>query len=447
MMKNKHDAIDILINFFIMVETQYKSTVSSVRTDNAKELCERDMLKFFHNKGVIHQKSCPDTPQQNGVVERKHRHLLEIARGLFFHSRVPTRLWGECLLCATHLINKMPLKSAGYATPYERLNGTKPNLDHLRVFGSLCYISTLKNRRSKFDSRASPCILLGYPSHKKAYKVLDLENNKIIISRDIQFYERHFPFHYDTTSTKTNHPIFLPIDTPFDMDTIFHVPEPLMFDTDSSSASNFTSPPLLSPSHKTTTSSSFSVTLSPEPQPLVPTIHSTRTSSKPTYLDNYVCMADALTHHWCNLVSFSDLPTSLKALLIQTSHITEPVSYFEASQHQGWFEAMQKELDALILNQTWEMVSLPKGEKAIGCKWVYKVKLKADGSIERLKARLVAKGFTKKYGVDYLETFLLLSKWPLLDAFSLLLPIINGPFISWTSTMPSFMENLMKRFI
>lgn len=57
----------------------------------------------------------------------------------------------------------MPLKSAHYFTPYEKLNGSKPNLDHLRVFGSLCYISTLKNDRSKFDSRASPCIFFRIP--------------------------------------------------------------------------------------------------------------------------------------------------------------------------------------------------------------------------------------------------------------------------------------------
>ena len=85
--------------------------------------------------------------------------------------------------------------------------------------------------------------------------------------------------------------------------------------------------------------------------------------------------------------------------------VTEPVNYKEAAKDPGWIVAMNKEIEALEVNKTWSLVPLPKGKKPIGSKWVYKVKLKADGSVERLKARLVAKGFTQKYGVDYFKTF------------------------------------------
>jgi len=84
---------------------------------------------------------------------------------------------------------------------------------------------------------------------------------------------------------------------------------------------------------------------------------------------------------------------------------TEPQTYVEAASHLGWQEAMRKELQALYDTHTWTIVSLPPGKKPIACKWVYRVKCKADGSIERLKARLVVKGFTQRKGIDYLETF------------------------------------------
>lgn len=87
------------------------------------------------------------------------------------------------------------------------------------------------------------------------------------------------------------------------------------------------------------------------------------------------------------------------------SHISEPSSYKEAAQNPLWQEAMQKEILVLETNKTWDLVDLPSGKKPIGCKWVYKVKLHVDGSLERCKARLVAKGFNQKFGVDYLETF------------------------------------------
>lgn len=153
------------------------------------------MQEVYTKRGIQHQTSCVETPQQNGIVERKHRHLLETARALFFQSKVPIRFWGECLLSAAHLINRMPLSTLEFRTPYEKLNGVKPSLAHLRVFGCLCFVSTLKSHRNKFDQRASPSVFLGYPTGQKAYKVLNLETNKIHVSRDVIFHEKHLPYH------------------------------------------------------------------------------------------------------------------------------------------------------------------------------------------------------------------------------------------------------------
>lgn len=82
----------------------------------------------------------------------------------------------------------------------------------------------------------------------------------------------------------------------------------------------------------------------------------------------------------------------------------EPSKYSEAEKQPLWVKAMTKELKALDNNNTWDIVDLPLGNKSIGCKWVYKAKLNADGTLERWKARLVAKGFTQQYGIKYNKT-------------------------------------------
>ena len=111
LIKYKSDIISVLKNFIHYVETQFSSAVMCLRSDNAREIKEGEMKLFLLAKGIIHQTSCPETPQQNGVVERKHRHLLETARDLHFQAKLPSKFWGESVLCVAHVINRMPLSS------------------------------------------------------------------------------------------------------------------------------------------------------------------------------------------------------------------------------------------------------------------------------------------------------------------------------------------------
>lgn len=141
-----------------------------VRSGNAPDLCQRPMRELFLQKGIFHQTSCSYTPQQNGVMERKHKNFLETARSLYFQSKILAKYWSETILCAAYILNRVPLQSIQNATPYFRLIGNCASLDHLKVFGSLCFSSTISENRSKFDPRAIACAFMGYMCHKRAIK-------------------------------------------------------------------------------------------------------------------------------------------------------------------------------------------------------------------------------------------------------------------------------------
>ena len=110
-------------------------------------------------------------------------------------------------------------------------------------------------------------------------------------------------------------------------------------------------------------------------------------------------------------LSYDRVSTCHRAFAISLSVSKEPDSYAEAILDPRWQEVTQAEIDALKANNTWVMCPLPPSKVPIGCKWVYKVKLKVEGFVERYKARLVAKGFTQIKGIDFFETFSLVVKF------------------------------------
>jgi transposase InsO family protein len=105
LLKGKSDVCQAVKDFFKMVQNQFQTNIQVFRSDNGKEYFNTMLSDFFRENGIVHQSSCPNTPQQNGVAERKNRHLLEVARALLFSSKVPNYLWGEAVLTAAYLIN------------------------------------------------------------------------------------------------------------------------------------------------------------------------------------------------------------------------------------------------------------------------------------------------------------------------------------------------------
>ena len=108
------------------------------------------MKRFFEDHGIIQETSCTDTPQQNGRIERKHRHILNVARALRIEAHLPLEFWGECVLPAVHLINRTPTKVLNGKTPYEILFQSTPSYNHIQVFGCLCYAHNFQKKKDKF---------------------------------------------------------------------------------------------------------------------------------------------------------------------------------------------------------------------------------------------------------------------------------------------------------
>lgn len=332
---------------------------------------------MFSALGIIHYTLCAYTPQQNGVVERKHRHILDIARSLRFQSSIPLRFWGDCVLTAVYIINRTPTPLLHNKTPFEILFHKPPAYDHLRVFGCLCYATSLSITH-KFSARAHTCAFLGYSNVQKGYKVVDLNNNKKIFSRDIVFHEAIFPF-----AQPSSPPLPFPNASP--------VPE--FLENDTLQLSQTSALPTAISSHDSS----------------VPLRRSSRLTRPPIWSRDFSCAtfptANSCLYPISNHLSFSNFSTTYQAFLANISSIKEPKFYHEAIHDSRWKNAMDLELAALESNQTWDVLDLPANVKPIGCRWVYKLKFLPNGNIDRFKARLVAKGYTQQPGIDFHDTF------------------------------------------
>ncbi|CAM8953513.1 unnamed protein product [Rhodiola kirilowii] len=420
LMRQKSEAADIIIEFFQMINTQFGKTVKIFRSDNGGEFFSNKLTSFFLSKGCIHQSSFPYTPHQNGVAERKHRHILEIARALMFEAGLPKHFWGDTVLTATHIINRLPTPVLKGKGPWEMLFGEIPFIDHLKVFGCSCYASTHAHARDKFDPRAHECIFLGYPVGQKGYKLFCLSTQQVLISRHVVFRETVFHFKRNSHISPASSVVPIP---PVISDVLGFDDEQLIDDSPSDASVDFfdTINPD-DPVHFEVDNSEFQVEshatvpnsngdhLSGDSVP-IPTVtlrKSARQHKPPVWAKDYVC--STLTkrtspHTMDHFVSYSKCAPHHSAFAIKISSMKEPTSFNQASKDDKWLEAMHKEITALETNNTWILTELPKGKTLVDCKWIYKIKYLSDGSVERFKVRLVARGFTQVEGLDYHDTF------------------------------------------
>ena len=314
LMRTKNEVLTMFPTFINQVENQYNVKVKSVRSDNAQEL---KFTSFFKEKGIVPYHSCPETPEQNSVVERKHQHILNVARAFMFQSQLPLAYWGECVLTAVFVINRTLSPLLGNKTPHEILAGKKPSYDQIRTFECLCYGSTSPKQRHKFQPRSRACLFLGYPSGYKGYKLLDLETHQISISRNVFFHEDIFPLASSIMSE-----------------------DGLQLFTPSHSLSSGTTP--LSPSPEITSPEISSLS---HPSSHLPPKISSRIRKPSAHLQDYHCfnVDSNTTHLISSSLSYSKISPSHLSYINTITKIPIPQSYSEAKNSKEWCEAVDKE--------------------------------------------------------------------------------------------------------
>ncbi|GLI66230.1 hypothetical protein VaNZ11_009969 [Volvox africanus] len=402
----------------IMIEALENMTgrrVKEARTDRGTEFLNTVLGAYFGEKGIIHGTTVGYSPEQNGAAERLNRTLLEKTRAMLAESGLPQKLWAEAMATANLLRNVSPVVGAS-VTPHEAFMGVKPDISHLRVFGSTAYAHVPKEKRNKLQPVSKKGVLVGYEQGRQ-YRILI--NNLISTHSTVKFDESTVGDRYEDSDEE-------------DVEESGGVPlpggggdTPVNTDMDQGAAEV---------NHGASTSSGQ--TAAPQRHAGIPAAQFPRmqntaqsrggnggdamTGEGPVQQQNHnndgadVNMQERRyplrerkrliewRHEPNGRVTFGRINAAIE------EEVPEPASYQEATDGpyaEEWRSAMDEEISAQLTNGTWELAKPPPGARILPCRWVYKVKRAEDGEIERYKARLVAKGYEQRAGIDYGELF------------------------------------------
>ena len=223
-MKNRAELYSIFQKFYVEILTQFNISICVLRSDNAREYFSAPFISFMSQHGILHQSSCAHTPQQNGVAERKNRHLIEIARTLLLHYHVPFRFRGDVVLTTCYLINRMPSSVLHDQIPHSLLFPDQPlYFLPLRVLGCTCFVHIPTPGQDKLSAKATKCIFLGYSRLQKGYRCYSPQTHRYFISTDVTFFEDS-PFFSSSESLPITDVLLLPIISPPIFDDVFSRP-------------------------------------------------------------------------------------------------------------------------------------------------------------------------------------------------------------------------------
>ncbi|KAH9675580.1 retrovirus-related pol polyprotein from transposon RE1 [Citrus sinensis] len=426
LMKSKGEVNSLFQRFHKMVTTQFQTQIRVLHTDNGGEYMSTAIQQFLKSQGSVHQTTCVGTPQQNGVAEQKNRHLLEVVRASLIQAHMPLSYWGEALASAAYLINRTPSSSLGFQTLFQVLNDAimSPNVPNLppHVFGCVAFVHL--PQQDKLSPRALRYVFVGYSLHQKGYRCYHPPSRKIYITMDVVFHEdimyylseSEFQGEYNEEEIHTL--TYLPPEESQSFIEIVNLQDTGKAKGDDSQAeicedtfgehNNSDTTAIENESHEEipNQSSAEDVPTTSPIRRILPQCQN-RGIPKPTYEPDF---SSRVKYPMSHFVSNHRLSESNQSFVNQLSVVSIPNSVQEALKDPKWKAAMNDEMRSLQKNQTWELVDLPPGKKPVGCRWIYTIKYKADGSIERYKVRLVAKGYTQTYGIDYTDTFAPIAK-------------------------------------
>jgi hypothetical protein len=534
-----------------MVENQFGSKIKIFQCDGGGEFELKDFLSHLETNGIVRHVSCPGTPEQNGVAEQKHRHIVETGLTMLFHAQLPKRFWVDAFLTAVYLINRLPSSVLKMETPFFKLHGIHPDYNSLKVFGCRCFPYLRNYAKNKFTPKSYPCVFLGYSPIHKGYRCLHPPSKRVYLSRHVIFDEKIFPYanpnllfspaqENSTFSTFTElaggffrpssfglsnatngqsngepttqvdahgqsrgplptqgvqpsnfqhmdiAPSFTTIEdicvpSPLDPCSSLEQPQaaPNMLENINSPAQPSLDPCSSQQFNNTNTDSDNHTPSTPahntdsqlvnitDPQ-LVSTaadISSNNTNS----CSNQVCSSPISVHPGELYIDLPPIPvesqpggssslnvhpmitrrkarTHLGLVSSHSSSLLEPRDLDSALQSPHWLEAMKDELTALHQQHTWDLVPRHNSMNIVGSRWVFKTKLKSDGSVERFKARLVAKGYSQLEGIDFTETFSPVIK-PTTIRLVLSLAIIHGWPIRQLDVKNAFLHGHLKEVV
>lgn len=382
-------------DFKLLVEGQMELKIKTLRTDNGGEYLNNDFKRFLIDNGIVHQTSTAYTPQQNGLAERMNRTIVEKVRCMLIDAALTLGFWAEAVQTAVFVINNIICKGNDNKTPEELWSGKQGNISMLRVFGCRAMTHIPKQKRKKLDVKSIECIYLGSAEDMKAYRLYNKSTKKIIISRDVVFFEGNEVISEDNGSeyyfVPSCHEMVVddmavpnmdqsgePMEQPGANSTVIEILDDTIMNTSTSTESTLE-----------TSDTTFD-----------------DTQNDPTYkpkvdLNNIPPRSPSTRERFRTF----DLNRDNAHFAFLTTDPLTVKEALEGDESENWKSAILEEYNSLLQNKTWTLTKLPPGRKAIRCKWVFKTKTDHLGNSERHKARLVAKGYAQRAGIDYSETY------------------------------------------